>query len=175
MRSESSFGWFALSSALWIFFTSHVLAETAPFQIHWPRPGQQPFILYILCFCTYLLRFISVPPAGWNAIAVLTAVCILSIWSVSLGMMRPLFGTVFSLLWRFLLVYLYLCWVSVKAKRSDYIFLAVCAAAICIFAVFDVYKTYEPESHRIGPLSPYTSPLILPLIVMVILGARLAK
>lgn len=178
-RSESSFGWFALSSLLWIFFTSHVLAaETAPFpnSLAASRANLCFFILYILCFCTYLLRFISVrKPKLERAMLLLTAVCILSIWSVSLGMMRPLFGTVFLFYCGvFLLVYLYLCWVSVKAKRSDYIFLAVCMTAIVFFAVFDVYRTYTGESHEIGPLSPYTSPLIT-LFIVVILGARLNK
>ena len=176
-RSESSFGWFALSSLLWIFFTSHVLAaETAPFpnSLAASRANLCFFILYILCFCIYLLRFISVrKPKLERAMLLLTAGFILSIWTVSLSMMKPLFGTVFLFYCGvFLLMYLYLCWTAFRTRHAESIFLAVCMTAIVSFAVFDVYMVYADISNDIAPLSPYTSPLIT-LFIVVILGARL--
>lgn len=178
-RSESSFGWFALSSLLWICFISYVLvAETVPFpnSLAASRANLCFFILYILCFCIYLLRFISVrKPKLERAMLLLTAGFILSIWTVSLSMMKPLFGTVFLFYCGvFLLMYLYLCWTAFRTRHAESIFLAVCMTAIVSFAVFDVYMVYADISNDIAPLSPYTSPLIT-LFIVVILGARLNR
>ncbi|CAM4267436.1 sensor histidine kinase [Acinetobacter pragensis] len=178
-RSESSFGWFAISCFLWILFISNILAtETYIFSssVAAARMNLIIFMLYILCFCTYLLRFVRVKkPKIERFLLILTAVFILCIWTVSLNQMKGLFDSVFLFYCGiYFVTYIHLCWVAVRVKRSDYILLAVCMTAIMFISVYDLRLVFISSVPDITLLSPYTSPLFT-LFIVILLGSRLDR
>lgn len=178
-RSETSFGWFALSSLLWIYFISNILAtETYVFSssIVSSRINLMVFLLYILCFCTYLLRFIQVKkPKIERFFLIVTAIFILNIWTVSLAQMKMLFDFVFLVYCCiYFATYIYLCWAAWRVRRSDYILLAICMTVIMLISIYDLRIAFLGPGYEITPLSPYTSPLFT-LFIVVILGSRLDR
>lgn len=178
-RSESSFGWFALSTFFWILFVANTLStETYPFSssLVAARANISFFALYILSLCTYILRFIHVKkPKTECAMLIIAFVLILSLWTVPLNLMSKVSSSVFLFYCGTLLVvYVYLCIVSVKTKRLDFIFLAVCMSIILMFSVFDIYLLFTNTGHEVAPLSPYSSPIIM-LFIVILLASRLNK
>ncbi|WP_374665644.1 sensor histidine kinase [Acinetobacter sp.] len=178
-RSESSFGWFAVSSVIWIIFIANILStETTVFSssVMSARFNLIAFMLYIMCFCTYLLRFIQVKkPALERFFWILTAALILAVITVSFEQMKAFFDAVFLLYcFMYLMVYLYLCITAIKVRRGDYILLAICMTAIVCCSLYDVRMAFIWEGGDLTPLLPYTSPLIT-LFIVLILSARLSK
>lgn len=178
-RRESSFGWFALSSLMWVCFISNVLmTETAPFSslIVASKVNMVFFILYFLAFCTYILRFIEEKkPKIEKAILLISLVMFLSIYFVELKQIQTVFiiVTLFYCL-IFISTYVYLCFKAYTSKRGDFIFLALCMTVIVFCALFDVFSYSIWGKTEFPPLTPYTSPIVT-IFIVVILGARLNK
>lgn len=178
-RAESSFGWFAISSLLWIIFISNILAtETTilPTSVMAARVNLCAFMLYMMCFCTYLLRFIQIKkPKVERFFWIMTAVLMMAVMAVSIEQIKPFFDSIFLLYcFTYLFVYLYLCITAIRVKRGDYILLAICMTAIVFCSVYDIRMAFLWKGDDIRPLSPYTSPLFT-LFIVVILSSRLSK
>ena len=178
-RAESSFGWFAVSSFLWIVFISNVLAtETTilPSSVVAARVNLCAFMLYSICFSTYLLRFIQVKwPNLERFFWILTAVLMMVVMTISIENMKQFFDAIFLLYCLlYILVYVYLCVTAIRVRRGDYILLAICMTAIVFCSVYDIRMAFLWKGDDISPLSPYTSPLFT-LFIVVILSSRLSK
>ena len=96
---ETTFGWFALSSLLWVLFISNVLiTETWPYSssLMATQANLVFFILYILSFCIYLLRFIQTHFVKMErAIALVTVFTILGIFLTPPQAVRFIFPLLF--------------------------------------------------------------------------------
>ena len=178
-RKETTFGWFALSSLLWVLFISNVLAtETFPYptSLMATQANLAFFVLYILSFCIYLLRFIETHLAKIEAsIYFVTGLVIAGIFLTPQHSIYWVFPLIFLIyVGLFFLTYLYISYRAIKSRRSDYIFLAICLSGIFSFAVFDILLLLSESISDARPLSPYTGPVIT-FFVVVILGTRLAR
>ncbi|RKG34087.1 sensor histidine kinase [Acinetobacter tianfuensis] len=178
-REEPSFGWFALSSLMWMGFISNVLRiETAPFPnlIVASKVNMIFFILYFLAFCLYLLRFIGEKkPKTEKAVLFISFILLLANIFATLKNIQPVFNIiVFFYTLLFTVTYIYLCIKAYKSKRIDFIFLALCMSAIVFFGLFDIFSYTIWGGSELPPLTPYTSPIVTVFIV-VILGARLNR
>lgn len=178
-RKDTSFGWFALSTFFWILFVSNTLTtESYPFSssLIAARANISFFVIYIICLCTYILRFIHVKkPKIERFVLMITAVLILSLWVVSLDLMQMVFSSIFLFYCGMLLiVYFYLCVVSFQKRRLDFIFLSASMSAIVVFSVLDIYILFVNDGHEVAPLLPYSSPIIM-LFIVIILASRLNK
>ncbi|CAB1212514.1 sensor histidine kinase [Acinetobacter bouvetii] len=176
---ETAFGWFALSSLLWVLFISNVLTtETYPFPtgLMAAQFNLMFFVLYIISFCIYLLRFIQKYLGKIESfVFVVTAFAILAIFITPVEHVYFVFSLIFvAYIGIFLLTSAYICYQAICSRRIDYIFLSICLVGIVFFALFDLFllSTYIGKGAR--PLSPYTAPIIT-FFVVVILGTRLAR
>lgn len=178
-RSDTSFGWFALSTVLWILFLSNVLTtETFPFpnSIFAAKANLIFAMLYFQCFCIYILRFIGKKfPRIELAYSALTATLIGIVCILPFEKNADASSLIFLLYcFIFFCTYLYLCYVSYSEGRKEYILLSLCMSGIIIFALTDLMVFVFFPTSGINPLSPYTSPIIT-LFIVVILGARLNR
>jgi len=133
------------------------------------------FVLYIICFCIYLLRFIQThfirlePAIHW-----MTGLVIVSIFITPPQEIYWVFSLIFLIyIVLFFMTYVYVSYRAFQTRRSDYIFLAICLTGIVVFSFFDLLLLSSGMESDTRPLSPYTSPIIT-FFVVVILGARLA-
>lgn len=178
-RTETTFAWFALSCILWVLFISNILmTETKPFpnNLISAQANLSFFILYMVCFCTYLLRFIRVEfPRLERCIWGITFIGLVIIFFTPLQWITPVFVKIFILyILLFLSTYFYLAYITIKAKKREYIFLLLCLTGILICALFDSLLLGSNLHKNIKPLSPYTSPIITVFVVL-ILGVKLAR
>ncbi|TCB62024.1 sensor histidine kinase [Acinetobacter terrae] len=176
---ETTFGWFALSSLLWVLFISNVLVtETFPYptSIMATQANLAFFVLYIVSFCIYLLRFIRTRLAKIEASIYfatgLAIACIFFTPQQFIYFVFPLIFLIYVGLFFFTCVYISYC--AIKSRRADYIFLAICLIGICSFAVLDILLLLSESTADARPLSPYSSPIIT-FFVVVILGTRLTR
>lgn len=178
-RSDTSFGWFALASVLWILFISNALTtETFPYpdSIFSAKANLIFWMLFSQCFCIYMLRFIRQKfPRLELAFTTLTAVLIAVVMLMPFEKNADISSVIFLLYCLFYFItYIYLCYRSFKTKRRDSIFLSLCLTAMLIFGVVDLAIMMYFPKEGIMPVSPYTSPIIT-LFIVVILGARLNR
>ncbi|WP_445344713.1 ATP-binding protein [Acinetobacter bohemicus] len=176
---ETTFGWFALSSLLWVLFISNVLiTETWPYSssLMATQANLVFFILYILSFCIYLLRFIQTHFVKMErAIALVTVFTIIGIFLTPQHAVRFIFPLIFlSYVSLFFLTYLYLSYQAVKLRSMEYIFLAISLTGIVIFAVLDIIVLSSESMSNTQSLLPYSAPIITFFVVM-ILGLRLVR
>ncbi|OAL81917.1 sensor histidine kinase [Acinetobacter terrae] len=176
---ETTFGWFALSSLLWVLFISNVLTtETFPYSssLMATQANLAFFVLYIVSFCIYLLRFIRTRLAKIEASIYfatgLAIACIFSTPQQFIYFVFPLIFLIYVGLFFFTCIYISYC--AIKSRRADYIFLAICLIGICSFAVLDILLLLSESTADARPLSPYSSPIIT-FFVVVILGTRLTR
>lgn len=178
-RKESTFGWFALSSFLWVLFISNILStETFPYPnvLIAAQANLAFFILYVLSFCIYLFRFIQKHFIKVETFfGGMTGLIIAGIFLTPQQSVYWVFGLIFLIyVGVFLGGYLYVCYQAIQSKRTDYIFLAICLSAIVIFMIFDLLLLSGEIVTDIRPLSPYTGPVIT-FFMVIILGSRLAR
>jgi len=178
-RKESTFGWFALSSFLWVLFISNILStETFPYPnaLIAAQANLAFFVLYVLSFCIYLFRFIQKCFIKVETFfAGMTGLIIAGIFLTPQQSVSWVFGLIFLIYVGVLLSgYLYVCYQAIQSKRTDYIFLAICLSAIVIFMIFDLLLLSGEIVTDIRPLSPYTGPVIT-FFMVIILGSRLAR
>ena len=178
-RSETTFAWFALSCVLWVLFISNILVtETKPFPntVMAVQANISFFILYMLSFCTYLLRFIRVKFIKIEGVVrFITFIFLILIFFTPVDWLDRVFINIFMLyILLFVLTYLYLGYVTYKTKKREYIFLLLCLTGILICALFDTVLLGSDLHKDIKPLSPYTSPIIT-FFVVLILGVKLAR
>lgn len=178
-RSETTFAWFALSCLLWVLFISNILVtETKPFanNILAAQANISFFALYMVCFCTYLLRFIRVELIKVERIVwAITAIVLLVIFFTPVQWLTAVFINIFMMyVALFLLTYIYLGYVTYRTRKREYIFLLMCLTGILFCALFDTVLLGSELHKDIKPLSPYTSPIIT-IFVVLILGVKLAR
>lgn len=178
-RKESTFGWFALSSFLWVLFISNILStETFPYPnvLIAAQANLAFFVLYVLSFCIYLFRFIQKCFIKVETFfGGMTGLIIAGIFLTPQQSVSWVFGLIFLIyVGVFLGGYLYVCYQAIQSKRTDYIFLAICLSAIVIFMIFDLLLLSGEIVTDIRPLSPYTGPVIT-FFMVIILGSRLAR
>ncbi|MGE4316245.1 ATP-binding protein [Acinetobacter sp.] len=178
-RKESTFGWFALSSFLWVLFISNILStETFPYPnvLIAAQANLAFFILYVLSFCIYLFRFIQKCFIKVETFfGGMTGLIIAGIFLTPQQSVSWVFGLIFLIYVGVLLSgYLYVCYQAIQSKRTDYIFLAICLSAIVIFMIFDLLLLSGEIVTDVRPLSPYTGPVIT-FFMVIILGSRLAR
>jgi len=176
---ETTFGWFALSSLLWVLFISNVLVtETFPYptSIMATQANLAFFVLYIVSFCIYLLRFIRTRLTKIEAsIYFATGLTIKCIFFTPQQFIYFVFPLVFLIyVGLFSLTCVYISYQAIKSRRADYIFLAICLTGIFSFAVLDILLLLSESTADARPLSPYSSPIIT-FFVVVILGTRLTR
>lgn len=176
---EAAFGWFALSSLLWVLFISNVLmTETFPYPstLIATQANLVYFILFIFSFCIYLMRFIQLQfyriEVVLACITLLVVIIIFTLPPEFIPIFFPLIFLTYVVL--FFISYLYLSYIAFKLRQLDYIFLAICLTGIVIFAVLDISLVILGTNTDLRPLSAYTSPIIT-FFVVVILGMRLAR
>ena len=179
-RKETTFGWFALSSLLWVLFISNMLTiETFPYPntLIAAQANLAFFILYVVSFCIYSFRFIQkrfikVETVVWG----ITGLIIAGIFLTPQQSAYWVFALIFLIyVGLFIIGYLYACYYAIQSKRTDYIFLAICLSAIVIFMIFDLLLlSGEVVVKDVRPLSPYTGPIIT-FFMVIILGSRLAR
>lgn len=176
---EAAFGWFALSSLLWVLFISNVLmTETFPYPstLIATQANLVYFILFIFSFCIYLMRFIQLQfyriEVVVACITILVVIIIFTLPPEFIPIFFPLIFLTYVIL--FFISYLYLSYIAFKLRQLDYIFLAICLTGIVIFAVLDISLVILGTNTDLRPLSAYTSPIIT-FFVVVILGMRLAR
>ncbi|MGE8558696.1 MULTISPECIES: sensor histidine kinase [unclassified Acinetobacter] len=177
-RKETTFGWFALSCFLWVLFISNVLStENFPYptSLMAAQANLVFFVLYIICFCIYLLRFIQTYFSRLEpVIHLITGLVIVSIFITPPQEIYWAFSLIFLIyIVLFFITYLYVSYRAFQTRRSDYVFLAICLTGIVVFSFFDLLLLSSAMESDTRPLSPYTSPIIT-FFVVVILGARLA-
>ena len=179
-RKENTFGWFALSSFLWVLFISNLLTtETFPYPntLIAAQANLAFFILYVLSFCIYLFRFIQkrfiqVEVIFWGMTGLMIAAIFLTPQQSAYWAFALIFLIYVGL---FISCYLYVCYQAIQSKRADYIFLAICLSAIVIFMIFDLLLLSGGIIVKeLQPLSPYTGPVIT-FFIVIILGSRLAR
>ncbi|MGC3819443.1 ATP-binding protein [Acinetobacter sp. G11] len=178
-RKESTFGWFALSSFLWVLFISNILStETFPYPnvLIAAQANLAFFVLYVLSFCIYLFRFIQKHFIKVETVfGGMTGLIIAGIFLTPQQSVYWVFGLIFLIyVGVFLGGYLYVCYQAIQSKRTDYIFLAICLSAIVIFMIFDLLLLSGEIVTDVRPLSPYTGPVIT-FFMVIILGSRLAR
>ena len=176
---ETTFGWFALSSLLWVLFISNLLTtETFPYptSLMATQANLAFFVLYIISFCIYLLRFIRTRLAKIEAsMYFATGLAITGIFFTPQQFIYFVFPLIFLIyVGIFFITYIYISYRAIQSRRSDYIFLAICLTGIVSFAIIDTLLLLSKSSSDVQPLSPYTSPIIS-FFVVVILGARLTR
>ncbi|WP_249409220.1 ATP-binding protein [Acinetobacter sp. SFB] len=176
---ETPFGWFALSSLLWVLFISNVLTTEIfpyPTSLMATQANLTFFVLYIVSFCIYLLRFIQTHLAKIeSSIYWVTGLAIACIFLTPQQFVDLVFPLVFLIyVGLFFITYLYISYQAMQSRRSDYIFLAICLTGIFSFAVVDILFLLSESTSDARPLSPYTSPIII-FFVVVILGVRLTR
>jgi signal transduction histidine kinase len=134
------------------------------------------FILYILSFCIYLIRFIQTHFVKIErAIALVTFFIIIGIFLTPQHAVRFIFPLIFlSYVSLFILTYLYLSYQAVKLRSMEYIFLAISLTGIVIFAVLDIIVLSSESMSNTQSLLPYSAPIITFFVVM-ILGLRLVR
>lgn len=178
-RKESTFGWFALSSFLWVLFISNILStQTFPYPnvLIAAQANLAFFVLYVLSFCIYLFRFIQKHFIKVETVfGGMTGLIIAGIFLTPQQSVYWVFGLIFLIyVGVFLGGYLYVCYQAIQSKRTDYIFLAICLSAIVIFMIFDLLLLSGEIVTDVRPLSPYTGPVIT-FFMVIILGSRLAR
>ncbi|WP_446893419.1 ATP-binding protein [Acinetobacter sp. NS4_7] len=180
LRREPSFGWFALSCVLWLLFISHFLTtETFPYPsvLVASQANLSFFILYVLAFSLYLIRFVNQRfPILEESIFILSLAVIGCVFLTPLDYVKLVFGIVFlsyaSLL---VLVYFYLAYLTYKSRKTEVYLLLFCLTLIGFFAGVDVFRLSNAATASLyQPLSPYTSPVIT-LFIAIILGMRLKR
>lgn len=178
-RKEVSYGWFALSCLLWLLFVSNIIStETYPFPntLMAAQANIAFFVLYILSFIVYLLRFVDKKfPILEETAFICSVAVILGIFVTPLDYAQTVFGLVFlgySLL--FFGVFLYLLRLTFRVPRVENILLVICLSLIIIFAALDIALLAAPFDTDLQPLSPYTSPVVT-LFIALILGIRTTK
>lgn len=176
---EAAFGWFALSSLLWVLFISNVLmTETFPYPstLIATQANLVYFILFIFSFCIYLMRFIQLQFYRVEVVvACITLLVVIFIFTLPSEFIPIFFPLIFlTYVGLFFISYLYLSYIAFKLRQLDYIFLAICLTGIVIFAVLDISLIMLGTNTDLRPLSAYTSPIIT-FFVVVILGMRLAR
>lgn len=176
---ETTFGWFALSSLLWVLFISNVLATGTfpyPTSLMATQANLAFFVLYIVSFCIYLLRFIRTRLAKIEAsIYFATGLAIACIFFTPQQFIYFVFPLIFLIyVGIFFITYIYISYRAIQSRRSDYIFLAICLTGIVSFAIIDTLLLLSKSSSDVQPLSPYSSPIIT-FFVVVILGTRLTR
>ncbi len=178
-RRDTSFGWFALSTVLWILFLSNALTtETFPYpdSIFSTKANLIFAMLYFQCFSIYILRFLGRKfPRIELSFTMLTAslIGVVCIWPFEQNAeISSLIFLLYCIL--FFITYIYLCWISFKEKRRDYTLLAMCMTAIIVIVIADITALVFFPKEGFTPLSPFTSPIIT-LFIVVILGARLNR
>ncbi|NNH39325.1 sensor histidine kinase [Acinetobacter terrae] len=178
-QKETPFGWFALSSLLWVLFISNVLVtETFPYptSLMATQANLAFFVLYIVSFCIYLLRFIRTHLAKIEAsIYFATGLAIACIFFTPQQFIYFVFPLIFLIyVGLFFVTCVYISYQAIKSRRADYIFLAICLIGIFSFAVIDILLLLSESTADARPLSPYSSPIIT-FFVVVILGTRLTR
>lgn len=176
---ETAFGWFALSSMLWVMFISNVLTtETFPFptSLMAAQFNLVFFVLYIISFCIYLLRFIQKHLAKVEPVVYfVTGLTIVGIFITPEAQIYLIFALIFLIyVSLFFLTSFYISYHAIRSRRIDYIFLSICLMGILFFTLFDLFLLSTYTGTDDGPLSPYTAPIITFFLVM-ILGTRLSN
>lgn len=180
LRRDQSFGWFALSCMFWLLFISHFLTtETFPYPsvLVASQANLSFFILYVLAFSLYLIRFVNQRlPILEESIFILSLAVIVCVFLTPLDYVKLVFGIVFlsyaSLL---VVVYFYLAYLAYKSPKTEVYLLLFCLTLIGFFAGVDVFRLSNAATASLyQPLSPYTSPVIT-LFIAIILGMRLKR
>ena len=178
-RSETTFGWLALSSFLWILFISNVLTtENFPFRstISASKANMLFFIAYIYCFCLYLLRFVKQKfkrlERGFLLVSLLSSLLVIIspleyLWSV-------LSSVFIGYVLLFVSCIVYISYQAIKTRNGEYIFLMLCLWGILLCVVIDMIMLNQTRIKDFPPLFPYTSPIIT-LFVVLIMGTRLNR
>ena len=178
-RSETTFGWLALSSLLWILFISNVLTtENFPFHstISAAKANMLFFIAYIHCFCLYLIRFVKQKfkqlERGFILVSVLSSLLVMI---SSLDYLEQVLGGVFIIyVLLFISCTVYISYQAIKTRNGEYLFLTLCLWGILLCVVIDLIMLNQTKVNEFSPLSPYTSPIIT-LFVVLIMGTRLNR
>ncbi|WP_410487501.1 ATP-binding protein [Acinetobacter sp. SAAs470] len=175
----TTFGWFALSSLWWVLFISNMLVtETFPYptSLMAAQANLTFFVLYILSFCIYLLRFIKVYLTKIElSICLITVFIILTIFLTPSQFIDVVFPLIFLIYIGILFItYIYISYSAIQSRKLDYIFLAICLTGIVCFAIFDMLLLFSKSFFNTYPLSPYTAPIIN-FFVVIILAAKLTN
>lgn len=178
-RSETTFGWLALSSFLWILFISNVLTtESFPFRssIAASKANMLCFIAYIHCFSLYLIRFLKqrfkYVERGFILITLLFALLIVM---SSLDYLGQILGTAFIFyVGLFISCIIYVSYYAIKTRNGEYLFLMLCLWGVLLCVIVDLIILSQTAISDFSPLSPYTSPIIT-LFVVLIMATRLNR
>nr|WP_180138329.1 ATP-binding protein [Acinetobacter sp. YH12043] len=178
-RSETTFGWLVLSSLLWILFISNVLTtENFPFpsSIWAGKANLIFFILYMHCFCLYLIRFLKQKFQRLErGLIGVTALFSLFIIASSLDHLEAVLSVAFVC---YVLLYIscviYVSYWAIKTRNGEYLFLMLCLWGILLCVIIDLIILGQTAVSEFSPLSPYTSPIII-LFVVLIMGTRLNR
>ncbi len=135
-RNETTFLWFSVSCLFWVLFIWNVInREVFPYpnSLWVMKTNLTYFVLYNVCFCIYLLRFVKTKFAEFreNLIFKVAAVCIVTILFIPSLMVNIVFAVIFLLcIALFVASFSFVIYRAYKTKRRDYILLAVCLSVI---------------------------------------------
>lgn len=180
-RSEKAFGWYALMSIAWMVYMFTLLAVSPwPFAdtLAMSRVNIAVFLVYVVCFCIFTLRFgaQALPRVErwlWLAAAVGIAAALLA--------PRAVVGEVFTVVWgSFVLVFLINClqfqWHAWRPRPSgrdpQHILLALCWLVFVVVGVHDllvIFKMWHARETWSAIAGPVTT-----VCMALLLGGRLA-
>lgn len=179
-RSESTFGWLALSCLFWIPFISHLLTtESFPFpsSIWAHKINLIFFMLSIHCFCLYLIRFLEqkfkVLEQGLMLMMALFSVMIVLSSLDHLGsVMKAAF--MFYVLLFFVSIF-YVSYRAIKTRHGEYLFLMLSLWGIVLCILLDLFTLSRGNITDFSTFfSPYGSAIMI-LFVVLIMGTRLNR
>lgn len=178
-RAETTFGWLALSTFLWILFISNLLTvESFPFSSSlWAAKANMIFfIAYIHCFCIYILRFLN--RKFKRAEMLVLSILAFNILLICFSPIHILYEVLTSLFLAYILLFfvcvIYVTCIAIRTRNGEFVFFALCLIGVVFFAIFDMLMLSQGKFTDFSPLSPYTSPIIT-LFVVLILGTRLNR
>ena len=178
-RNETTFLWFSVSCLFWVLFIWNVInREVFPYpnSLWVMKTNLTFFVLYNVCFCIYLLRFVKTKFAELEkTLFLVAAVCIVTILFIPSLMVNIVFAVIFLLcIALFIASFCFVIYRAYKTKRRDYILLVVCLSVILIVMLYDISLLFDGHINDHQPLSPYTSPVIT-FFIVIILATRLDK
>ncbi|MGE8538753.1 MAG: ATP-binding protein [Acinetobacter sp.] len=178
-RSETAFGWLALSSFLWVLFISNVLTtESFPFHssIAASKANMLFFIAYIHCFSLYLIRFLKQKFKYVERGLILTTLLFSMLIVMSpLNYLGQVLSTAFiGYVVLFISCIVYVSYQAITTRNGEYLFLMLCLWGILLCGIVDLIILMQTAIDDFSPLSPYTSPMII-LFVVLIMAARLNR
>lgn len=176
-REEKAFGWFALTSLLWVLFIYNVVMVHTPFGLSTLQIARINMVLlfaYGVCACLYAWRFAHqyFPRIERLLFSLLFLVVINAIFTPDEYIYYFLTGS-FSVATLILLInFLTFPWIAYRTRQPESYLLAVVFIFYLLIALHDLYfVVVKPD---ISPLTPYTAPLTT-LAIAIILAWRLAK